>query len=739
MDKYWEIYGNKYDLSEFVKKHPGGRRAILSGKGRDCTALFESYHPWNYEKACNVLSKYGPKIEKKENIYSKLRILINTVMTKKESKWNWFELISYNLINVIIIYLIGNTQSLILSLILGMCFSVFAFRMIHEAGHFSVSTKPWVNDLMQWPSIVLGGSVGWHMQHVIGHHIYTNLQNDPDTFVIKKIQKQSLILRLILYILLIPFSIIQLYIHPIFILINNKTVGIKFKYLNFQTIIIELGLSLFLNINLNWTLSKFLTFIFGIGIIFFPISQFAHFTTIYKKPKRNLSWVENQIFHSLNFETNSRFWNIFSFGLTTQIEHHIFPSVSQTKHHLLSKGIKEICQQYDIPYQSVSIKTIVNRLIKHIINNNHNNKYGTKQISSLVNKINNNKLPELIKNRNMYNKYPSITKIKKWLPKDVFDISTFKSMTYAIFYMLTTACCWYGLYVYKNILNWYNLLLLQFITGSLMFSLFTIAHDCGHETFSNYKFINNFMGDIIHSLFLSTPYYSWKLSHLQHHLHHNHNKKDFSFSWVNNKKKNRIKNKLIYKMRLLGPIIGWPLYIFAGIPDGGHFIQFGRMWKNVSNYDKYRSCLSSLIVFFSVTVSIYLIGFVNYFHVYIIPWVFHGWWLVTITYLHHHSNDTSVFTEKDWSYIKGAFETVDRKYGYGFDQLFNHITDGHVVHHLYFNKIPHYNLKRATIFLREKMFENGYHNIYKHQNTPFFWINIYTKMFYKWLFYQEKN
>ena len=42
----WNIYGTFYNLEEFVTRHPGGVNAIELGKGRDCTALFESYHPF---------------------------------------------------------------------------------------------------------------------------------------------------------------------------------------------------------------------------------------------------------------------------------------------------------------------------------------------------------------------------------------------------------------------------------------------------------------------------------------------------------------------------------------------------------------------------------------------------------------------------------------------------------------------------------------------------------------------
>lgn len=36
--------GVAYDLTEFVNKHPAGSWLINLSLGRDCTALFESYH-----------------------------------------------------------------------------------------------------------------------------------------------------------------------------------------------------------------------------------------------------------------------------------------------------------------------------------------------------------------------------------------------------------------------------------------------------------------------------------------------------------------------------------------------------------------------------------------------------------------------------------------------------------------------------------------------------------------------
>jgi len=55
----WSIHGVTYDLTSYVEQHPGGREAILLGQGRqDCTALFQSYHPFTAVQASQILRKY---------------------------------------------------------------------------------------------------------------------------------------------------------------------------------------------------------------------------------------------------------------------------------------------------------------------------------------------------------------------------------------------------------------------------------------------------------------------------------------------------------------------------------------------------------------------------------------------------------------------------------------------------------------------------------------------------------
>ncbi|KAJ3053448.1 Delta(12)-fatty-acid desaturase, partial [Quaeritorhiza haematococci] len=64
--------------------------------------------------------------------------------------------------------------------------------------------------------------------------------------------------------------------------------------------------------------------------------------------------------------------------------------------------------------------------------------------------------------------------------------------------------------------------------GVVLTGLWVIAHECGHQAFSDYAWVNNTVGYILHSALL-VPYYSWKISHSKHHKGCGHMTKDQVF------------------------------------------------------------------------------------------------------------------------------------------------------------------------------------------------------------------
>lgn len=270
------------------------------------------------------------------------------------------------------------------------------------------------------------------------------------------------------------------------------------------------------------------------------------------------------------------------------------------------------------------------------------------------------------------------------------------------------------------------------VSGFFMWCLFMTGHDCGHGSFSNNSVINFIWGHLSHTPLL-TPYCTWAESHRRHHVNHNHVKKDFSHIWV--PKHYKSKKPLFIKftqMTGLYPIIGWFFYLL-GAPDGGHWIPgFGRLWKKF-DFKLFVKCTFSSVCVFGFVFEIYKLcnyNFNTFFKYYLGSWFVFCWWLVTVTYLQHHNetvDETIVYGDKSWTFLKGALQTVDRKYGYGLDDIMHNITDGHLVHHMFFTKIPHYHLKDATKALYKYLDDQGVQ--YSQVNSPYFFFDIFSQTY----------
>lgn len=137
------------------------------------------------------------------------------------------------------------------------------------------------------------------------------------------------------------------------------------------------------------------------------------------------------------------------------------------------------------------------------------------------------------------------------------------------------------------------------------------------------------------------------------------------------------------------------VYLLAGVPDGGHVIPYGRMWEGEPDSAVRRGLLSSLVSISFASALLAAMGPTTFATVCLIPWSVMSMWLFMVTYLQHHSPDGKLYTDDTWSFVRGGFETVDRDYGWVNDWSHN-MMDGHVMHHLFFTKVPHYRLKQGT-------------------------------------------
>ena len=354
----------------------------------------------------------------------------------------------------------------------------------------------------------------------------------------------------------------------------------------------------------------------------------------------------------------------------------------------------------------------------------------------------------------LINNPPQPGAIMKMLPKDTWKVSTKESLLYFSADVLAVISTMSFLYAVVSSEQYHSLpmfaqalevLPLQILTGFAMWCTWCIGHDAGHGTISKNKsygdIVNRIVGEITHSVICLTPFVPWQLSHRKHHLNHNHLEKDYSHQWYIKEEQEDL-HPLIqasHTLRMVFFPFLYFVYLVTGIPDGGHVIFYGRMWEGQSIKEKLDAAISVVVSFITAGTLWHNMGTADFAVVCMVPWSVMGFWLFMVTYLQHHSEDGKLYTDDTFTFERGAFETVDRDYGKLVNRMSHHMMDGHVIHHLFFTKVPHYRLEAATKALQKGMKERGQEHLYKQIDTPDYTQEIIKQFYENWFFVNEKQ
>jgi omega-3 fatty acid desaturase (delta-15 desaturase) len=218
--------------------------------------------------------------------------------------------------------------------------------------------------------------------------------------------------------------------------------------------------------------------------------------------------------------------------------------------------------------------------------------------------------------------------------------------------------------------------------------------------------------------------------------------RDYSHQWFVREKSDELEwwMKASHATRNVQLPILYFVYLCLGVPDGGHVIPFyGRMWEDQTLKKRFRGLLSSCLSIATAATLWFKMGFADFTVVCMVPWCVMSFWLFMVTYLQHHSDDGKLYTDKTYTFVKGAFETVDRSYGKWTNRMSHHMMDGHVMHHLFFEKIPHYNLETGTRALEELLEKEGKMDLYKSIETEAYTQEIVKQFNDNWFYVNEKQ
>ena len=377
---YWNIYGNEYNLEEFINNHPGGSLILENTRGvGDITALFESYHAFsNIEKYKVSLNKYILKKNAYENRYDfkNYNELLGLVKEKfpdnysVKATFNFFLMITLELFIyfVNIYFLIINYFSLYfkipLSISLGIIHISLMFNLLHDSSHYAIFKNAYLNTVISKITNCMNmwNNKIWNMHHIIGHHSHTGLYDDPD----KELYNVNL------------YNIPELIIFP-FVLMPGQHIGqcilyflgyynntIRFNYDKLDYFMIFIMGYILYSIGIYCSICYLITLNFMYFINIFPNHSFYE-TKITNKYEGN-DWLELQIRNSGNFFNNNIYWTKMFGGINYQIEHHLFPNISNVHLPEVSKIVRKYCNDKNIPYVNIdSFKGIFKSLFKYII------------------------------------------------------------------------------------------------------------------------------------------------------------------------------------------------------------------------------------------------------------------------------------------------------------------------------------------------------------------------------------
>jgi omega-6 fatty acid desaturase (delta-12 desaturase) len=272
-----------------------------------------------------------------------------------------------------------------------------------------------------------------------------------------------------------------------------------------------------------------------------------------------------------------------------------------------------------------------------------------------------------------------------------------------------------------------------YVQGLVCTGIWVLAHECGHQAFSDYGWVNDTVGWVLHS-YLLVPYFSWKYSHSKHHKATGHLTRDMVF--VPKTKERFLEARNSHSIHdimedapiyTLGQLLfqqlgGWIVYLFANVSGQPHKDVH---WFKKSHFHPSTVILDKkdywFILLSDLGIVLQLFAVYNWYKYFggfsvlvhwFLPYVLTNHWLVFITFLQHSDPKMAHYEAHQWNFARGAAATIDREFGFIGPFFFHDIIETHVLHH-YCSRIPFYNAREASDAIKKVM---GKHYMFSDEN-----------------------
>lgn len=378
----WTLYGQKLDLEEFKKNHPGGDLAILLGEERDCTRLFEQYHCRNASNQTvlkQLAAQQGKEIDPTikdpfQQEVSQMAYDHKGGYTVSRSKIIMLFIFGAILITCWIGWAKG---SWVACLLLPFINWVFGVNITHDGAHFAFSDIPWLNDFLTIFSCPLGyNATVWYLEHNVSHHTRTNeVGHDIDMHLSEPLVRShksapwsflNAFQDITCAILNFTFAVItQTIIFPLRLLFKcekekhffgNYDALLKrsIPKIIIQYVIIAIFITLPF-IFFKWPKAIAFVLIPSVltSIILMTITQVSHIQEEVQPEKPNESWMRQMVETSMDYSQDSLFWTFATGGLNIQSLHHCIPAVESSHYIELYPKFRAICEKHGVKIHEV--------------------------------------------------------------------------------------------------------------------------------------------------------------------------------------------------------------------------------------------------------------------------------------------------------------------------------------------------------------------------------------------------
>lgn len=389
-DDLWiAIQGKCYNVTDWVKEHPGGDIPIRSLAGQEATDAFIAFHPgsaWKY------LDKFFTGYYLKDYEVSEVSKDYRKLCTEF-SKAGLFEKKGHG----VIYSLCFVTLLISLSFCGVLCSNNFLIHMLsggllgfswmqisylgHDSGHYLIMTTSGFNKLAQilTGNCLTGISIAWWKWTHNAHHVACNsLDHDPDlqhlpvfavstkffkslnsSFYGRELTFDSVAKFFVSYQHFTYYPImcvarVNLFIQTFLLLFSTRKV--PDRALNILGILVFwTWFPLLVSTLPNWTervLFVLISFcVTSLQHIQFTLNHFA--ADVYVGQPEGNDWFEKQTSGTIDIACFS-WMDWFYGGLQFQLEHHLFPRLPRCHLRKVSPIVQDLCKKHNLPYRSLS-------------------------------------------------------------------------------------------------------------------------------------------------------------------------------------------------------------------------------------------------------------------------------------------------------------------------------------------------------------------------------------------------